>query len=137
VFDVAGVKVAPLSCFEILNWNLVRKSAANGAQVLVNPSNDAWFRSSKEARQHLLGAAFRAVELRLPLVRAANSGFSAFIDQTGQINTVSPLDVEWRKSAAVAVTTMPSAYRNGGYLFPWLCAAILFAAVLRARLLPL
>jgi apolipoprotein N-acyltransferase len=53
--------------------------------VLANLSNDAWFGRTGYAEMHLAHAVFRAVELRTPVVRAANTGVSALIDARGRI----------------------------------------------------
>ncbi|MEZ6068035.1 MAG: apolipoprotein N-acyltransferase [Planctomycetaceae bacterium] len=53
--------------------------------VLVNLTNDGWFRDSSEQEQHLVTALFRAIETRTPLVRAVNTGISAVIDGDGMI----------------------------------------------------
>ena len=91
LFEYAGVRIAPLICFEDTVPHLVRRMAAqrdtNGLEcdVLVNLTNDAWFRGSSELDQHLITSAFRAVETRMPMVRCVNGGISAFIDGNGQI----------------------------------------------------
>ena len=51
--------------------------------MLVNLSNDAWFGRTGYAEMHLAHAVFRAIELRTPVVRAANTGVSALIDARG------------------------------------------------------
>lgn len=91
LFEYAGARFAPLICFEDTVPHLVRRMAAQTdaagqkCDVLVNLTNDAWFRGSSELDQHLITSAFRAVENRMPLVRAVNGGISAFIDGNGEI----------------------------------------------------
>ncbi|MFN9720320.1 MAG: apolipoprotein N-acyltransferase [Planctomycetota bacterium] len=91
LFEYSGVRVAPLICFEDTVPHLVRRMAAqkdengNGCDVLVNLTNDAWFRGSSELDQHLITSVFRCVENHRPMVRAVNGGISAFIDGNGQI----------------------------------------------------
>lgn len=91
LFEYAGFRVAPLICFEDTVPQLVRRMAAQrdkegrGCDVLVNLTNDAWFRGSSELDQHLITAAFRCVETRTPMVRSVNGGISSFIDGNGQI----------------------------------------------------
>ena len=80
-----GVQVGTLICFEdTLPW-LARQLTEQGANVLVNITNDAWFRDSAEPEMHLNNALFRAVENRRPLVRATNTGVSCLIDSLGVI----------------------------------------------------
>ena len=51
----------------------------------MNLTNDGWFRDSSEQEQHLVTAAFRCIELRMPMVRAVNTGISAVIDGDGLV----------------------------------------------------
>lgn len=60
-------------------------SAGNTPDVLINMTNDGWFRGSSELDQHLITATFRCIETRRPMVRAVNAGISAFIDSSGRI----------------------------------------------------
>ena len=81
---------APIICFEDTVPRVVRsaaKSGPNGETVdcLVNMTNDGWFHGSSELNQHLITATFRAVECRTPVVRAVNTGISAYIDGDGAI----------------------------------------------------
>jgi apolipoprotein N-acyltransferase len=100
----SGKKSSPLSfpkakagiliCFESIFPELARDMTKNGAQILVNITNDAWYGMTSAPYQHFSMAVFRAVENRRPLVRAANTGFSAFIDCHGEIMQVSHLFTE-------------------------------------------
>ncbi|RLB38637.1 MAG: apolipoprotein N-acyltransferase, partial [Deltaproteobacteria bacterium] len=62
-----------------------RTHARKGADLLVNLTNDAWFGRTSAPYQHLAMTVFRAVETGRPLVRAANTGFSALVDPSGKI----------------------------------------------------
>jgi apolipoprotein N-acyltransferase len=72
-------------CYEGIFPELVRDFARNGARLIVNITNDGWFGRTSGPLQHLAMYAFRAVEHRTAVVRAANTGVSAFITPTGQI----------------------------------------------------
>ncbi|MBM3220503.1 MAG: apolipoprotein N-acyltransferase [Candidatus Rokubacteria bacterium] len=72
-------------CYEGIFPELVRDFAKNGARLIVNITNDAWFGRTSGPLQHLAMYPFRAVEHRTSVVRAANTGVSAFIAPTGQI----------------------------------------------------
>ena len=91
LFEYAGYRIAPLICFEDTVPQVVRQivnfrdETGKSCDVMVNLTNDAWFRGSSELDQHLITAAFRCIETRKPLVRAVNGGISAFIDGNGQI----------------------------------------------------
>ena len=73
----------PTVCFEDTVGRLVRKFTRPGPQVIINVTNDGWFKESPAAAQHFANARFRAIELRRPMLRCANSGVSAALDSTG------------------------------------------------------
>ena len=82
--DLLGIqKVLPLICYEIIFSHEV--AAASRADWVVNITNDAWFLDSAGPRQHFALAQMRAVELGLPVVRAANTGISGVIDPWGRV----------------------------------------------------
>jgi apolipoprotein N-acyltransferase len=72
-------------CYEGIFPDLFREFVRNGARLMVNMTNDAWFGRTSGPEQHLSMYPFRAVEHRVSVVRAANTGVSAFITPTGQI----------------------------------------------------
>src|SRR4030042_1826530 len=77
--------IGPLVCYESIFPHLSRAQVANGARLLVNITNDAWFGKTSAAYQHLSMAVLRAVENHVCLARAANTGISAFIDGAGRL----------------------------------------------------
>ena len=85
------LSAAILICYEVIFPELARAQTEKGADILVNLTNDAWFGMTSAPYQHLSMAVFRAVENGRPLVRAANTGFSAFISQTGAITLTGEL----------------------------------------------
>jgi apolipoprotein N-acyltransferase len=87
VFDLTNnaVRVAPLICFEDTVGNLARRFVSNGADLFVDVTNDGWFLHSSGSRQHLANAIFRCVENRRPMVRAANTGVTCFINEFGHV----------------------------------------------------
>ena len=80
-----GVRMASLICFEDSVSRVVRRAAQKLPHLLVNLTNDAWFGASAGSRQHLENARLRAVETRLPLLRATNDGVTALINPRGVI----------------------------------------------------
>ena len=80
-----SVRLAPLICFEDAVPRVVRRAAQKLPHLLVNLTNDAWFGASAGSRQHLENARLRAVETRLPLLRATNDGVTALISPRGVI----------------------------------------------------
>ncbi|MFH1791189.1 MAG: apolipoprotein N-acyltransferase, partial [Candidatus Omnitrophota bacterium] len=79
------VNFGVLICFEDIFPGLSSELAKKGAEFLVNITNDAWFGKTGAPFQHVQSSVFRAVENRLPVVRAANTGVSCFIDQKGGV----------------------------------------------------
>ena len=73
-----------LICFEDLFPDLARRFVQGGARLLLVITNDAWFGPTAAAYQHAQASTFRAVELRVPVARAANTGWSGCIDASGR-----------------------------------------------------
>src|SRR5438067_8287189 len=89
----SDVQVAPLVCFEDTIGELVRRfvlpaETNPGGNLLVDITNDAWFLHSAGSHQHLANAIFRCVETRRPMVRAANTGVTCFINAFGRVTQV-------------------------------------------------
>ena len=80
------LQLAALICFEDTLGDLTRRFVQNGADLLVNLTNDGWFLQTPAAEQHLANAVFRAVENRRPLIRCANTGVTCSIDAHGRID---------------------------------------------------
>jgi len=87
----AGTSVKPIDgigvliCFESIFPDISRKLCKQGARLLVNMSNDAWFKTWSTPEQHLQFLCFRAIETRRWVVRAVNHGISAIIDPHGKV----------------------------------------------------
>lgn len=123
-----------LVCYECIFPELAREYVRNGARILVNITNDAWFGRSAAPYQHLSIAAFRAVETRTPLVRAANTGVTAIIDQNGHIRTMTALFEEGYRSGDVTPGSGDSVYLKIGDVPARLCVVLMTGVVLLARL---
>jgi apolipoprotein N-acyltransferase len=78
-----AIGAIPTICFEDTVARITRLFLRPGPQVIVNVTNDGWFKQSPAAAQHFANARFRAIELRRPMLRCANTGVSAAIDTTG------------------------------------------------------
>lgn len=83
-----GLKIGTLICWENLFANLSQESVNNGAQVLVQLTNDVWFGNTAAPHQHNLMSILRAVETRTPIVIASNTGPSQIIDAYGRVVSV-------------------------------------------------
>ncbi|MGA2069480.1 MAG: apolipoprotein N-acyltransferase [Thermoguttaceae bacterium] len=90
------VRIAPNICYESVLSHVIRgqvrtlKERGQEPDVLVNLTNDGWFWGSSELEMHLACGVFRAVECRKPLLIAANTGISAWIDGDGRIRAEGP-----------------------------------------------
>jgi len=130
------VKIAPLICFEDTIGDLARQFAGRGAQLLITLTNDGWFRESAGSEQHLANSVFRAVETKLPLVRAANTGVTCFIDRLGRVTERLESDdgdtfIEGVLFGQVKVPVFPkqTLYTRYGELFSLLCLCAALVAI--------
>ena len=110
-------RIGVLICFEAIFPELSRAMAQNGAQLLVNITNDAWFGRSSAPYQHLSMAVFRAVENRRAVARAANTGISAFIDPAGRIIDETALFKEAVRTRSLPMMAEKTFYCSHGDLF--------------------
>jgi len=93
-FDHRGKRysLGPMICYEDIIPAFGRRlfSSPTPPNLMVNITNDAWFGATSEPYEHLALAVFRAVEHRVDLVRAVNTGVSAFIDAAGRVYKKGP-----------------------------------------------
>lgn len=108
-------------CYEIIFPGLVRKFYSRGGDFMVTITNDAWFGKTAGPYQHFSVAVFRAVENRKPLIRAANTGVSGFIDSRGMILETTPLFRKTVITADLMTDKTRSMYSRYGDLFSYLC----------------
>ena len=83
-------EIIPLVCFEDTIGSHARQFVRTSPQIIVNATNDNWFHDSPAATIHALNARWRCLELRRPMIRCANTGFSCTIDPTGTITASLP-----------------------------------------------
>ncbi|MDO8525442.1 MAG: apolipoprotein N-acyltransferase, partial [Candidatus Omnitrophota bacterium] len=132
---IKRIKFSTLICFEDIFPGLARKFVAGGAGFLVNMTNDAWFHKTSAAWQHTQASVFRAVENRVNVIRAANTGVSCFIDQKGAI--VDKVEsggqatfVGGYKIHEITITNTRTFYTLYGDLFAYICAMIALGFIL-------
>ncbi len=123
VFDLNGRRFGVSICYEITFPDLVRQAVKNGARFLVNITNDAWFGKSAASYQHMAMGALRAVENRVPIVRAANTGISGVIDADGALRDTTGLFTRDLVTTEIhpAATGELSTYARVGDVFSWGC----------------
>ena len=119
-----GYAVGVFICYEAIYPGEVRRFAANGAQLLINISNDGWFGRSAAAEQHLRMARVRAVENRRWIIRDTNSGLTASIDPYGRIFQLLPRDVRAAADLPYDFRTDATLYTRFGDWFAWLCVLV-------------
>jgi apolipoprotein N-acyltransferase len=124
------VRAGVVICFEDVLADTVRRRVRDGAELLVNLTNDAWFKDSPGAWQHAVHAVFRCVETRRPMVRCTNHGVTCVIDSAGRMTEVlrgaegRAVGVRGFLLASVGVPAPgePTWFLRGGWLFPLCCA---------------
>jgi apolipoprotein N-acyltransferase len=126
-------KVGPLICFESIFAYLSRAQVESGARLLVNITNDAWFGTTSAPYQHLAMGVLRAVEGRVSLARAANTGFSAFVDPTGRLLWRSGLFEPDSKMVELPLMPGGSLYTRYGDVFAWACVVLAALALVFKR----
>ena len=141
------VQVAPLICFEDTIGELVRQfvlptETNPGANLLVDITNDGLFLHSAESHQHLANAIFQCVETRRPMVRAANTGVTCFVNQSGRITQVlrdesGSTFTEGVLTGEINVSTEHELtfYARHGELFAKSCVVITLVAILVATVI--
>lgn len=116
-----GTAFGTLICFEIIFPNFVREFVEKGARFLVTITNDAWFARSAASYQHFAMVTFRAIENRVAIARAANTGISGFIDPYGRILSQSEIFVDKTLTHDIPLRTTTTFYSRYGDLFARLC----------------
>ena len=122
-------------CYESVFPDEVRQFANNGAQVLVNISNDGWYGDSGAWAQHLQQARMRALENNRWLLRDTNSGLTAAIDPLGRVVASIPRKTRSRLIAPYALVEGTTFYTRHGGWFAYLCAIISLVALVDAVLI--
>jgi apolipoprotein N-acyltransferase len=121
VFETGGIKFSSPICFEDSFGYLSREFARNGAELIVNLSNDAWSGSLPAQMQHLSMAVFRAVENRRAMVRSTASGQTCGIDPAGRILAMAEPFTEAWLTVEVPLLRGESLYTRYGDFLPRIC----------------
>ena len=125
--------IGPLICYEAIFPDEVRTLALTGVSWLINITNDAWFGDSAKP-QHLAMVRLRAIENRIPMIRAANTGISAVFDHLGRELGRIKAD----QTDTLVVTLSPgsgeSFYRSSGHLWILVWIGLCGASWLMSRM---
>jgi apolipoprotein N-acyltransferase len=116
-----AVRIATPICFEATMSRICRRlvfdRGKRRADLMINLTNDGWFGGFDAGRrQHMQLARWRCLELSTPMIRAANTGISAFIDANGRV-LASGIDAEGRDArvAGVLSGSIPTGFRSNTY----------------------
>jgi apolipoprotein N-acyltransferase len=127
VYPVEGGGFGVLICYESAFEDLARRYRREGADFLVNITNDAWYDRTVAAYQHASHLVMRAIETRMGVARAANTGISQFVDPLGRTHRNTPLFEERVEAMPVLTTDGRTLYVRLG---DWVAVATLVASVL-------
>jgi apolipoprotein N-acyltransferase len=137
LMPLGAFRVGVFICIEAAHPGVARTFTAEGADVLINISNDGYLGPTAVMRQHLSNAIFRAVENNRQLLRVTNSGISANIDPSGKVmeatSAFEPTVRVWQVNQNTEDRTF---YALHGDLFAYACALItlgLIAGTLKSR----
>jgi apolipoprotein N-acyltransferase len=129
VFDAGAHKLGAFICYESVFPNFVRAFVANGAEVLVNLSNDGYFGRSAAREQHLKIVRMRAAENARWILRATNDGITVAIDPSGRIRQRIPAYEASSMNARFRYHTEQTFYTRHGNWFLLLCAGLAVLAI--------
>ena len=124
VVTIAGHPMSAIICFEAIFPQLARRFAREGSGLLINLTNDQWYGASAAPYQHFQMVRWRAVENRRYVIRAANSGISAIIEPTGDVQTSTGLRRAEVCVGKFSFLSSQTFYSRHGDWFAALCAII-------------
>ncbi|MEE9524331.1 MAG: apolipoprotein N-acyltransferase [Thermodesulfovibrionales bacterium] len=108
-------------CYELIFPSLVRNFFLNGGDFLITITNDAWFGNTIGPVQHFYTGVFRAIENRKPVIRAANTGISGYIDSKGRIISKSSLFKRETMNEEIVKNNKITFYTKYGDIFVYIC----------------
>lgn len=139
VLALNELQIGTQICYEALYSEFSAQLLKQGAQVMINVTNDSWFGTTFEPYQHLYINLARALEFRTPVLRSTNTGISTAISSNGKIHQFSPMREEWAGAFTVKYRKEPRATFYSYYAGCWkwillaLLALIIGGTVVRTR----
>ena len=124
VFTANGHTYGTFICYESIFANEVRQYVQQGAEVLVNISNDGWYGDTSAPWQHLNMVRMRAIENHRWVLRATNTGVTAVINPYGQVTASAPRHIRTALHAGFGYEHDITFYAAHGDLFAYLCALL-------------
>ena len=134
VFPAGPHRVGVFICYESAFPHYVREFARNGADVLVNISNDGYFGHSIAREQHLLLVRMRAAENRRWILRATNDGFTVSVDPSGRVIKRLPPYIETAGRFQWSGVSETTPYTHYGDWFAWSCLAAGIASLFLSQI---
>ncbi|MDO8475119.1 MAG: apolipoprotein N-acyltransferase [Candidatus Rokubacteria bacterium] len=132
VFPLPGAPFGIVICYEVIFPDLFRGFVVGGASFMANITNDAWFGRTSGPWQHLGMLPLRAVENRVAVVRAANTGISGFVGPDGRVGRTLPLFERGFLSARIPLRSRTTLYTRFGDWLVHLCLGLSAAAWIAA-----
>ena len=136
VFETGGHRFGLFICYESVFADEIRLFAKNGAQVLVNISDDGWYGDTSAPWQHLNMARMRAIENDRWILRDTNNGVTTAIDPRGRVTLSAPRHTLTSLVARYGYQSDLTFYTRYGDVFAYFCCAVVIAAVALALLCP-
>lgn len=130
--DYKNDKLGVLICYEDIFPFIARSMVAQGANALVNLTNDAWYGFSSAPYQHQVYSQMRSIETRRALVRATNTGVSSLINPKGEIQWQGGLYTREDFLTPLALYTGKSFFVKAGYLLPHVLGALSLVLIVLA-----
>lgn len=125
LLPLGEAKAGVMICFESHFGQLSREYVRNGADAIIEMTNDGYLGNTPVLRQHLANAVFRAVETNRPVLRVTNVGITAYITERGEVMDPAPVYQEdtrvWTVSKSDGSQTF---YVKYGDWFAWLCSVV-------------
>jgi len=127
-------KVGVLICYEGIFPHITREMVRNGAGLIVNITNDAWYDRTSAPYQHLAFYVFRAIESDRFVIRAANTGISALINPQGRVQNKTPIFEDAVLGGGFSFKDTKTFYVSYGDWFVFL-SLLFLAAIIIVRLM--
>jgi apolipoprotein N-acyltransferase len=134
--EAGGERLGMFICYESIFPDEVRQGPLEGAQVLLNISNDGWYGDSGAWAQHLQQTQMRAIENDRWLLAGTNTGMTASVDPYGRIVAATPRKVRTALAAPYALNSGTTFYTRHGDWFAYLCAIISAGAMVQRFVFP-
>jgi apolipoprotein N-acyltransferase len=127
LFNANGKRYGVFICYESIFGEDMRKFSRDGAQVLINISDDGWYGDTSAPWEHLDMVRMRAIENRRWIVRSTNTGITATIDPFGRVVNSMPRHIRSSMQVAFGYRDDITFYSRFGDWFAWLCTLVIAA----------